>query len=309
MEDHKKHRFGCEDVAKARKRMDIQEAALPRSAFKELVGKFDLHKETRMFLLCKVQLLTELKAMATKTSLDQALDLGMDCLVLARSDSLGVRHHLPGFMLQLGLFQTAYDFVKWWVLAAHNKNYDWSDTSLPFIDLQNEDMFEDPAEWLFGKEAERNQLVAIALIKLVLFTFLVEMSCMDLLPIEEEYKEKMQDEIHRQVEIPDLSPKNIKTKYVSYNYAAFIMKKQLIAVFNHVEKLHPDVWKTLVDPMAAVANDPSNKNQPARLEDRTVPASTALSVITFGPFLKSFRNAIQKIEMLQKMDPDERYGF
>lgn len=45
--------------------------------------------------------------------------------------------------MRAGKDQEAYEFDKWYETACQDSHYDWGDMSLPFLNLHDEDVFED----------------------------------------------------------------------------------------------------------------------------------------------------------------------
>jgi ribonuclease HI len=97
-------------------------------------------------------------------AIEQALDHYTDMLRLCRTDNLGVRDIVPGLLLRLGREQECYDFIKWWATVALDDNYDWSDTTLPYLDTRDADAFE-PVD-MITKGASLSHLVMLTLLKL-----------------------------------------------------------------------------------------------------------------------------------------------
>ncbi|KLJ07717.1 hypothetical protein EMPG_16811 [Blastomyces silverae] len=64
-------------------------------------------------------------------------------LRLSRGDNVGIRSAMPGAMLQLGLDQACYDFLKWYETTGQQDDYNWGDMELPFLDVRDADAFED----------------------------------------------------------------------------------------------------------------------------------------------------------------------
>ncbi len=70
-------------------------------------------------------------------------------------------------MLRLEQVQECYDFVKWWTLVAEERNYDWGDTSLPYLDVKNADVLEPVSIFCRGL-MDLDGAVSIVLVKIKL---------------------------------------------------------------------------------------------------------------------------------------------
>lgn len=104
----------------------------------------------------------------TSVAIQDALERFMSVLQLDRSDTLGVRHIIPGLLLQLDRVQECYDFLKWWAIVGRNRDYDWSDTTQPFLNIRNADVFE-PIDIFCSKGTSLGHLVILTLVKLSLY--------------------------------------------------------------------------------------------------------------------------------------------
>lgn len=78
----------------------------------------------------------------THESTKLAVKHARDMLRLCRGDNLGIRDLVPGCYIRLGKDQEAYDFLKWW--ETQTADYEWGDTDLPYLNLKDEDIMEEP---------------------------------------------------------------------------------------------------------------------------------------------------------------------
>nr|RBQ87924.1 hypothetical protein FVER53263_13532 [Fusarium verticillioides] len=85
--------------------------------------------------------ITAILNVRTGEAVEIALEGSLDMLRLCRGDNLGVRSQIPALYLRLGRDQEAYGFIKWYA-AKGDSMYNWSDMSLPFLDLEGEGAFE-----------------------------------------------------------------------------------------------------------------------------------------------------------------------
>ncbi|KAG2014352.1 hypothetical protein CC2G_011178 [Coprinopsis cinerea AmutBmut pab1-1] len=101
----------------------------------------------------------------TLDSVQSGLDDLLNMLRLCRGDNLGVRDIVPGLYIRLQRDQTCYDFLKWYATEGERGDYDWGDMSLPYLNLKDEDVMEDPVG-LFKPEWHASHVVPVLLIKL-----------------------------------------------------------------------------------------------------------------------------------------------
>jgi hypothetical protein len=107
----------------------------------------------------------------TFDAVESALDHIMDMLRLCRGDNMGVRDLAPHLMLRLGRYQDCYDFIRWWKTCDPHGTYDWGDTSLPYLNLKNEDVYES-VDYLCDRYPDLSYTVATTLMKIKLLLFL-----------------------------------------------------------------------------------------------------------------------------------------
>lgn len=69
-------------------------------------------------------------------------------------------------MLQLDKDQECYDLIKWHATEGQRDDYDWGDTSLPYLNIKNADVLEDMEH--IGRGHGVSHLAAIILLKLKL---------------------------------------------------------------------------------------------------------------------------------------------
>lgn len=100
---------------------------------------------------------------ATQASLDHALDV----LHLDHGDNIQVRHLTPALVLRLGRDQDCYDFVKWYQTIGQVSDYDWGDTSLPFLHIKNANALE-AVDYMRNSWADLSHVVAVTLLKIKL---------------------------------------------------------------------------------------------------------------------------------------------
>ncbi|KAI9735699.1 MAG: hypothetical protein M1818_006307 [Claussenomyces sp. TS43310] len=81
---------------------------------------------------------------------------------------MGVRSLVPALLLRVGKDQDCYDFVKWWANQGQDADYDWGDTSLPYLSVKDANIFE-PVDFICRKHLDTSHIVAITLLKIRLF--------------------------------------------------------------------------------------------------------------------------------------------
>jgi hypothetical protein len=81
----------------------------------------------------------------TGEAVQAALGHALEMLHLCRGDNQGVRSYVPALYLRLGRDQEAYDFIKWFAVVPDDK-YEWYNTSLSYLDLHDQNAFEDVVE-------------------------------------------------------------------------------------------------------------------------------------------------------------------
>ena len=132
--------------------------------FETEAGHFWSILETRPYMRARICLVQQLIycGETSPLALEFALDHMLDMLRLCRSDNMGLRSKVPHVMLSLGKNQECYDFIKWWGTCDPDGRYDWGDTSLPYLNLSGEDMYEDYTPDSYD---DLSHIVALALLK------------------------------------------------------------------------------------------------------------------------------------------------
>ncbi|KAI0394857.1 hypothetical protein F5Y17DRAFT_231022 [Xylariaceae sp. FL0594] len=166
----------------------------PANAFETHVGRFWGIWETRPYMRARFALAENLLLLGTLDSVQEAHSHLRDMLRLCRGDNMGVRSLVPAVMLRLDLDQECYDFVKWWATCDPDGNYDWGDMSLPYLDLRNADVFEDPS-FLLGRFPNLNHLVSVLLLKLKLLVDLINLKRTRKLLLGRRLPPELRDEI------------------------------------------------------------------------------------------------------------------
>ncbi|KAM0355039.1 hypothetical protein ACHAPU_000889 [Fusarium lateritium] len=154
--DRPRHKVQCGPISKQKKKLDEEEAKLRANPgedagglnpFDHHVGRFWLLRSTRPYLQARFDYITAILNVRTGEAVEVALNHSLDLLRLHRGDNLG----------------EAYDFIKWYAVKADYK-YDWSDMSLPFLDLHNQNAVEAVDEK--PNHSDTCYFVALTLIKI-----------------------------------------------------------------------------------------------------------------------------------------------
>ncbi|KAK9773311.1 putative MYND-type zinc finger protein samB [Seiridium cardinale] len=124
------------------------DARMPANPFENAVGTFWFWTPTRPYMQQRYDLMTARLNIRTGEAVQAALDDCLDMLRLCRGDNQTVRRQVPALQLRLGKDQDAYDHIKWWATTGAKPDYDWRDTSEPFLDLHDEDAFERSDDWM-----------------------------------------------------------------------------------------------------------------------------------------------------------------
>ncbi|KAH9895504.1 hypothetical protein F4778DRAFT_275131 [Xylariomycetidae sp. FL2044] len=117
--------------------------------FRDHVGRFWALLNTRDYMRARFALADEALRAATLDGVQECLDHFQDMMRLGRSDNMGLRDKVPALLLRLGRDQECYDFIKWWGTTAAESHYNSSDMDIPFLDIKDADVVEDP-QFLLG---------------------------------------------------------------------------------------------------------------------------------------------------------------
>jgi hypothetical protein len=134
--DTQRHRKGqCKAVIAAREKLREEEddlrtqvadgMFLPEDVFETGVGDFYAIHETRDYMSAKLALVTELANVGSYSGMLNALEEASDALRLDEQDHLEFREPVPAFLILMGRFQEAYDFIRYW--ATHDDDQDGDD--------------------------------------------------------------------------------------------------------------------------------------------------------------------------------------
>ncbi|KAK9350208.1 hypothetical protein V1523DRAFT_355784 [Lipomyces doorenjongii] len=174
VDDRPNHKSACNGIKKAQKYLDDQEQELrafpgdwmtPANPFENAVGHFWGIHETRPYMQSRYALVETLLKVKTRPAVQSALDHIMGMLRLCRGDNQGVRDVVPALLLRLGKDQECYDFLKWWVTTGQERDYDWGDMDLGYLDVKDADVFED-VDLYTREHYSLSHAVSVTLIKI-----------------------------------------------------------------------------------------------------------------------------------------------
>ncbi|KAK4186794.1 hypothetical protein QBC35DRAFT_436458 [Podospora australis] len=160
------HHKICEEIKTYRNDLQLKEAALrthPADFFTTGVGSFWSIRETRPYMMTRLNAASAYVEADTVRGVEEALSHYTDMIRLDRSDHLGVRNIIPGLLLRLRREQECYDFIKYWATTNPKDVNPAADSTT----IKSGNAFEPIEELLNGKEELiLSQLVILTLLKL-----------------------------------------------------------------------------------------------------------------------------------------------
>jgi hypothetical protein len=190
-------------------------------------------------------LVEALQQVCTRESLEAQLHHLQDMMRLSRGDNMGVRHHVPALLLRLDRDQECYDFVKWYETVGRRADYDWGDMDLGFLDLKDENAFEE-VQYLCGEYGQVSFLSSALLLKIKL---LLDLQNMD--TVVKEHGDKAPNEILDNIKRKVVrSPIILKDREIleSKDHSGLIakLKRQIKALYYAVWRANRHVWTVLL---------------------------------------------------------------
>ncbi|KAJ3499803.1 hypothetical protein NMY22_g19476 [Coprinellus aureogranulatus] len=153
LSDWDAHKSACNKIKKCRVKLEREETKLrndpgdgfftPANPFENSVGHFWGILSTRDYMRARIDWVINVLKIDSRDAVTTGLENIRDMLRLCRSDNLGVRDMVPNLLLRLNEDQKCYDFIKWYATEGARSDYDWGDMSLPYLNLENEDVMED----------------------------------------------------------------------------------------------------------------------------------------------------------------------
>lgn len=212
---------------------------LPDNPYTWGVGKFWKILETRPYMGSRAALCNTMSSVPNAESLEAQLDLLMENLRLSRSDNMGSRDVIPGVMIRLQQDQECYDFLKWWATTGQSRNYDWGNTTLPYLDIKNANPLE-PVDMFCGKLIDLPHLVSVTLVKIkVLQVILTGMRPADESVAHMLGLKRKPSTIAKNPNIANCEDRRLESVK---------LKAQIRALYEEVHKLNRHFWPALVDP-------------------------------------------------------------
>jgi hypothetical protein len=165
------HKGLCSKIKKARARLEAQEVALrthagdidtPLNAFVEGgegMGRFWGFKGTRPYMQARYSLVDALLKVNTVQAVMEALNHSIDMMRLNTSDNQNMKAIAPSLYLRLRRDQECYDFLKWWITAGQDPDYNG-----PQFNLKDQDALEPVIDFLKAF-IPLSHVVSLALLK------------------------------------------------------------------------------------------------------------------------------------------------
>ena len=240
------HKARCTAIKKSREALEREAATLgahpgdfmtPADVFNTSVGHFWGISSTRDYMRARFAAADALLRVDTVVAVKSALEHLTDMLRLNRSDNLGLRDIVPNLLLRLGREQECYDFLKWWARVA-NDSYDFSNVTLPYLDICNANAFE-PLDKLSPRGLSLSQLASLTLLKLRMY--------LDLSVFKGEFAIRTPDPV-----IDRPVGRLVRGKMRSLSEARFektldAVQGQYLALCQMVHDANPHFWGDLVD--------------------------------------------------------------
>jgi len=254
--DRPAHKAFCNKIKKARAKLDKEEGTLrahpgdwmlPANPLEseQAIGRFWGLVGTRDYMRARFGVVDAQLKINTRQAVETALDHMLDMLCLCRGDNMSLRDIVPALFLRLGRDQECYDFCKWWVTTGRKGDYDYSDTSLPYLDIKNADVFE-PVDPFIGTYPNLTGTIAITLLKIRLL--------MDLQTLE---RAKQQAGPYVPQEILDNIRKHAVSSVTASNRGILdrdqtphisVLEAQVTQLFQTVHEANKHFWPAMLEP-------------------------------------------------------------
>ncbi|KAJ5780738.1 Zinc finger MYND-type [Penicillium paradoxum] len=256
--DHQKahrqeHKSACSAIRRSRVAMEKAEKDLrERSAtvFTNDIGQFWDLVETRPYMLARAALTDNLNRVHNVEAVQAQLDHLMENLRLCRSDNMGSRHVIPSLMIRLQKEQECYDFLKWWATTGQDDNYDWGDTTKPYLDIKNANPLE-PVDIFCDNLIDLPFLTSLTLLKIkVLYLFY--------LPLIESGRAAAFEGAEQSMRFKDSSIAHNPHIVNCANRFSEIekLRAQICTLYKAVHSMNPHFWPALLNPAEHVRAHP-----------------------------------------------------
>ncbi|KAI1760529.1 hypothetical protein GGR53DRAFT_77120 [Hypoxylon sp. FL1150] len=259
------HKSACTKIKKARAKLDREEHDVrnatenewtPANAFETHAGRFWGILSTRDYMRARYALARQLLYLGTLDSVGEGLEHLRDMLRLCRSDNMGVRNIVPATMLRLDLDQECYDFIKWWAEGKpEDGQYDWGDTTLPYLNFRGGEVLEDPS-FLLGHYTELNFLVALLILKLKLLVDIRNLKVARKVLSQHRLPAELQTQIEQNVIRSPLSAKFQKESYASLVKTETTLSEHARQIGTNIAQENHDFMLELFEPEEALCAAP-----------------------------------------------------
>lgn len=223
----------------------------PPNIFEEHAGHFWGILDTRDYMRSLIGLAEAQFNMKTTKAVQAGLNTCMEMHRLCRGDNLGVRQITPIQMMRLGQDQKAYDFMKWYYKISGDSHYDWGDISLPYLNLEDEDVFEPVHECTDMDHPSLSEVVPMALFKLRLLIDLQSLA--EFNDLMEDMKiplpQEIQDEIRKHLAGSVVSKKKALLESPEDVFLCMSDLEEMIEIyFDLVHDANQHFWPALLNP-------------------------------------------------------------
>jgi hypothetical protein len=215
------------------------------SVFKDGLPRFWTIQTTRPYMRARFAYAQSFLLVHTTRAVEAALTHLLDMLRLCHKDSLGVRDLVPALYLRLGQDQEAYDFCKWWLTTGKDGDHDWGQKEKLFLDLKDQDVFEDPKVFVDEATSSLSFAVAVTLIKIRL---LIDVRALQ--RAKQVAAPKLPSEIHDQDLVPAVSSIVKRQRKVleleDQMLNIMMLRKHVRQLFEAVRESSEHLWPALV---------------------------------------------------------------
>ncbi|QPC71162.1 hypothetical protein HYE68_001914 [Fusarium pseudograminearum] len=255
--DRPRHKVQCVPIKQQRDKLAAEEAKLRaepgedtggENPFDTAAGQFWYFKSTRPYMSARFDLMSAILNVRTGEAVQAALDHALDMIRLCRGDDQGVRSYIPALHLRLGNDQEAYDFIKWYAVVP-DENYTWNDTSLPYLDLHDQDALEPVFEKTHYHDVSFTVALTLIKIRLILHAFVLRNPSAS----REARYDHLQEEAMSNILLsqPDVVAQE---KYLDLITQ---LRAQILQLYKKVKEDNPHFWPGVLNPNLYAYDVPS----------------------------------------------------
>lgn len=245
-------------IKKTQRKLDIEEQKLPThlgdsmtppNLFEEHAGHFWGILATQDYMRARFVVANALLEVRTYAAVQAAHDHIMGMVQLSRNDEMGLRHLVPALKLRLGRDQECYDFCMWYATTGHTSSeYDWEDTSLPFLDVESADVFE-PVHEDLSNDYTLSHTVGMALLKIKVFLTMKALRNASILGGKEGLLPEILDAIRSQLVGGTLiTDRVIIEDYGKQTELIHRLQAQIKMLYRATTYANKHFWRTLLNP-------------------------------------------------------------